>query len=151
MRLNGDSSSPTGAPWDIGSFPSTNAQFPSQFFYDRLVAVGPVNTISPYLAKSWTISPSTIVFTLRKDATCQDGTLITATVVAKSLHRFTDPTTKSSQAARLLTPGPYAISADDAAGTVTFTTAVADNELIWGFTNPQTGIICPAESRIPPA
>ena len=52
MRLNGEWSSPTGAPWDIGSFPSTNAQFISQFFYDRLIAVGPMNTISPYLAKS---------------------------------------------------------------------------------------------------
>ncbi len=72
-----------------------------------------MNTISPYLAKSWTTSPSTIVFTLRKDATRQDGTPITATVVANSLHRFTDPATKSSQAARLLTPGPYTISADD--------------------------------------
>ncbi len=144
MRLSGDWTSPTGAPWDIGSFPSTNGQFISQLFYDRLVAVGPKNTITPYLARSWTISPTTVVFTLRKDAVCQDGTPITPTVVANSLHRFTDPATKSSQAARLLTAGPYTISADDAAGTVTFTTAVPFNELIWGFANPQTGIICPA-------
>ena len=144
MRLNGDWTSSSGAPWDIGSFPSTNAQFISQLFYDRLVAVGPKNTVAPYLAKSWTITPATIVFTLRKDAVCQDGTPITPTVVAKSLHRFTDPGTKSSQAARLLTAGPFTITPDDAAATVTFTTAIPSNELIWGFTNPQTGIICPA-------
>ncbi len=33
MRLNDDWSIPTGAPWDLGSFPSTNAQFISQFIW----------------------------------------------------------------------------------------------------------------------
>src|SRR5262245_9165728 len=138
-RISGD-----WTTWDLDAFPSIDAQNISLYFYDRLLAVGPRNNLVPYLARSWTATPINVTFTLRKDARCADGTPITASVVATSLHRFVDPPTRSSQATRLVTAGPYTITADDAAGTVSFGVATPDNELQWAFANPQLGIICPA-------
>lgn len=138
-RISGD-----WTTWDLDAFPSIDAQNISLFFYDRLLAVGSHNNLVGYLAKSWTATPTQVQFTLRKDAKCADGTQVTATVVANSLHRFVDPPTRSSQAARLVTAGPYTITADDAAGTVSFGIATPNNELQWAFINPQLGIICPA-------
>ena len=138
-RISGD-----WTTWDLDAFPSIDAQNISLYFYDRLLAVGSKNNLVPYLAKSWTATPTNVTFTLRKDARCADGTPITPTVVATSLHRFVDPPTRSSQATRLVTAGPYMITADDAAGTVSFGIASADNELQWAFANPQLGIMCPS-------
>jgi peptide/nickel transport system substrate-binding protein len=138
-RISGD-----WTTWDLDAFPSIDGQNISLFFYDRLLAVGPKNNLVPYLAKSWTATPTRVQFTLRKGARCADGTPITATVVANSLHRFVDPPTRSSQATRLVTAGPYTITADDAAGTVNFGIATPDNELQWAFINPQLGIMCPS-------
>ena len=55
--------------------------------YDRLVALDKGKVV-PYLAKSWTIGPGSVTFDLRTDATCTDGTRVTADVVAKSMRRF---------------------------------------------------------------
>jgi len=139
QRVNGD-----WTTWDLASFPTTVGQYLSMYFYDRLVAVGPKNDIVPYVAKSYNITPTSITFTLRTDVKCADGTPITPTVVANSFHHLLDAPTRSSQANRLFTGGPTKIASDDNAGTVTFTNPTANNELIWGFTNPQAGIICPA-------
>src|SRR5260370_35952471 len=48
----------------------------------------------------------------------------------------------------LFGPGPYSVSADSSAGTVTFTTGRPFSDLVWAFVNiypgTHTGIICPA-------
>src|SRR5258708_34889412 len=44
--------------------------------YDRLVAVGPTGNLVPYLATSWTITPTSVTFKLRSDASCSDGTKV---------------------------------------------------------------------------
>src|SRR5262245_52008739 len=63
--------------------------------YDRMVALDAKGTVIPYLARSWNQTPSSVVFTLRRDATCSDGTPVTPTVVANSLNvSFQNPNTK---------------------------------------------------------
>src|SRR5437660_6464322 len=56
-----------------------------QLAYDRLLYLSPSGKIEPYLASSWTTTPSSATFTIRKGPTCSDGTPITASVVANSL------------------------------------------------------------------
>lgn len=135
IRLNG--------PWDqldIQDFPAANSWWLSQSMYDRLVAVGPGGKLLPYLARSWTQTASSATFTLRTDATCADGTPVTPTVVANSFKRFF----KGSQAARLFGAGPYSVSANDAAHTFAVSLGTPYSDLVYGFTQPSTGIICPA-------
>ncbi len=61
--------------------------------YDYLVDVTPQNTISPRLAREWTVSEDgkTYVFTLVENATFHDGTLFTAEDVVWTFNRLRDP------------------------------------------------------------
>ena len=117
--------------------------------YDRLIALDSSGRIVPYLATSWTQTPNSVTFTIRKGATCEDGTPVTPTVVANSFKRLVSPEiVKASPVVAwgryYLGPGPYTITADDAAGTFTFADQNPYTELLVGFLWPQTGIICPA-------
>ena len=112
--------------------------------YDRLLELDSTGHQIPYLAKSWVETPTSIKFTLRGDATCSDGTPVTATVVANSLKRLVDPATNSTTVRRVFGPGPYTISADDAARSVTFSLGTPFSDLLSGFADPVTGIVCPA-------
>lgn len=135
IRLSGD--------WDhldIQNFPSAASWNLSTAIYDRLVAVGPNGKLLPYLAKSWKQTASSVTFTLRNDATCADGTPVTPTVVANSFRRFF----KLSQAPRQFGPGPYTVTADDAAGTFTVSLGTPYSDLVYSFTVASTGIVCPA-------
>src|SRR4029077_8730130 len=102
--------------------------------------------LRPYLADSWEVTPTSITFKLRKDATCSDGTPVTPTVVRNSFQRMID--VKSPYRATLWGPGPYSVAADDAAGTFTFTVGTPFSTLVWGFSDTfpgvTTGIVCPA-------
>lgn len=97
--------------------------------YDSLVAVGPDGKVVPYLAKSWNATPTSITFSLRDDATCPDGSKLTPTAVKNSFQRGV----KTQGASGFLGPGPYSLSADDAAGTFTWTTQTADSDAIYWF------------------
>jgi peptide/nickel transport system substrate-binding protein len=109
--------------------------------YDRLLAYDGAKIV-PYLAKSWKASPSTINFTLRTDATCADGTPVTATVVANSLKRTFSV---FSGVVQEFGPGPYDISADDATATVTIKLGTPNSDAFYFFADPQAGgIVCPA-------
>ena len=75
----------------------------------------------PYLAESWQQTPTSLTFKLRTDATCADGSKVTATLVADNWKRLLNPDKASQNAAQFLGPGPYGINADDAAATVSIT------------------------------
>ena len=106
--------------------------------YDTLIAVGPNGKLVPYLAKSWDQTASSIKFTLRNDATCSDGTRITATAVKNSWERGV----KAAGAAAIFGKGPYTLSADDATGTFTWSTQTPASDAIYYFA--WTGfIVCP--------
>lgn len=107
-------------------------------FYDRLVA-NDNGKLVPYLAKSWTTTPTTITFNLTPTATCSDGTPVTATLVKNSFQPFfQSPTGK-----RVLGAGPFTVNADDANHTITFTSPTPNVDAIFGFSEPQAGIVCP--------
>jgi peptide/nickel transport system substrate-binding protein len=61
--------------------------------YDYLVDVTPQNTISPRLAREWTVSEDgkIYVFSLIENATFHDGTLFTADDVVWTFDRLRDP------------------------------------------------------------
>lgn len=74
--------------------------------YDNLVVQLPDNTIKPWLATEWSISPDgkSYTFKLRKDVKFQDGTPFNAEAVKYSYDRILDPATKAANASALLKP-----------------------------------------------
>ncbi len=121
---------------------NATANFVSTALYDTLIALDPDTAEPlPYLAKSWTQTPTSVTFTLRTDATCADGTPVTATVVKNSVDAFVK---LSPAAATTVGAGPFTTTANDAAATVTVTSATPNTEMIFGFGQPGTGIVCPA-------
>jgi peptide/nickel transport system substrate-binding protein len=115
--------------------------------YDALVIVGPdpkdptKPTMLPYLATSWEQSPTQIVFKLRNDATCTDGTRVTPSLV----KRTADIRFKGTAVTDAFGPGPYTTTADDAAGTFTVAFGTPFSEAIWGFLGYNgLQVVCPA-------
>jgi peptide/nickel transport system substrate-binding protein len=114
--------------------------------YGTLLAQTPSGKLEPYMASKWTATSSKITFTLKKGMTCSDGTPVTPTVVKNSLQHMIN--IKAINNAVLWGPGPYTVTSNNAAGTVTFATATPYSPLAYGFSNSfpgtMTGIVCPA-------
>jgi peptide/nickel transport system substrate-binding protein len=111
--------------------------------YDRLVAVNAKGAIVPYLAKSWTVKPGSVTFDLRTDATCSDGTPVTAQVVADSLKYSFNGTPGSIITKFRFAPGPFIVTVVDATHVnVNVTQPLTD--LLYPFAAFQASIICPA-------
>jgi peptide/nickel transport system substrate-binding protein len=117
--------------------------------YDRLVARGADGKMIPYLAESWTADASSATFKIRKDATCEDGTPVTPTVVKDSFTRLFDPKTPSFNRPRIFGPGPYTLAADDAAGTFKLTIGSPTSDLLAAFSHYAAGVICPEGLKDP--
>jgi peptide/nickel transport system substrate-binding protein len=114
--------------------------------YSTLLLEDPHGQLTGYLASSWTDTPTTMKFTLKKGITCSDGTHLTASDVAASLKYFFASNAFGKVPA--FGPGPYTVTADDSANTVTVTLGTPDADAIWGFDDQypghETSIICPA-------
>lgn len=128
-----DPSSPSGPNPDLDIITA---------LYDRLVAPGPNGTILPYVAKSWSISPSakSITFNLRSGVVCSDGTALTASDIAKSFDRLF----KSPGVEFALTGGPFTAVPNNSKNEITFTSQNPSPSALYGFASPFAGIICPA-------
>lgn len=140
----GEITSRLTADWtgfDPQNIASGNASGVISGVYDRLVSLSADIKLVPYLAKSWKSSPTSIQFTLRSDVTCSDGTKLTPTDVAKSFQRLID---KKLVAPSLWGPGPYTVSADDAASTFTLSLGTPWSDAIYGFANTSASVLCPA-------
>lgn len=112
--------------------------------YDTLVRRDDSGLV-PGLAAEWTATPTSATFTIRKGATCSDGTEITPTIVKNSLEYFARPDSPSTQVVYTFGPGNTPkITADDAAGTVTITLSAPWPYLVDAMSVSSTGIICPA-------
>ncbi|WP_104045422.1 ABC transporter substrate-binding protein [Arthrobacter sp. ZGTC412] len=96
------------------------------------------------LATEWTSTPSQAVLTLRKGATCSDGTEITPTVVKNSLEFFARPDTGSTVPPQVFGGNVPVITANDDAGTVTIDLETPWPDLLTGLSISSTGIVCPA-------
>lgn len=119
--------------------------------YDRLVA-DVDGEVVPYLATDWEVTPDSGTFTLRDDATCADGTPVTPKVVANSFDRlFNEQPKRGVNLPSLFGPGPYEVSADETAGTVTIALGSPYSGLLSALAQPESGIVCPAGLADPEA
>ena len=107
--------------------------------YDSLLTLSPDGKIIPYVARSWEQTPNTITFHLRDDATCADGTKVTATVVKNSITRGL----KGNSNIANYGPGQRTVTADDATGTVKVDLGVPYTGAIITFATTGGSIICP--------
>ncbi len=75
--------------------------------YDSLVVQMPDQSIKPWLATEWTVSPDgkSYTFKLREDVKFHDGTPFNAAAVKYNFDRIVNPATKSRFAVTLI--GPY--------------------------------------------
>lgn len=91
---------------DLHAISHTNAQWLGRLLYDNLVYLDDKGEITPWLAKSWTISPDgkTYTFHLRDDVTFSDGAKFNAEAVRVNLEHMRDPATKSPLAAAYIAP-----------------------------------------------
>jgi peptide/nickel transport system substrate-binding protein len=114
--------------------------------YDRLVYLSPTGKLEPYLASSWKTTPDSVTFTIRRGPTCDDGTPVTATVVANSLKYELAKSTAGPYLQYVTGPGALkSITANTGANTVTVTLTKPYNALLTSFSVPfATPIICPA-------
>ena len=116
----------------------------SRFLFDSLLRRDSTG-ITGGLASTFTAnSSSDYTFEIRDDATCADGTPLTATVVADSLTYLADPESGSTFRSLIFGTGGATISADDATSTVSIALTQPWSELFAGLTLAQSGIICPA-------
>lgn len=100
-----------------------------RFLYSRLVEVKDDGTVTSGLAEKWTADTTTATFTLRDKLTCEDGTPLTATVVAANIAHVVDPATASPLVGLQVQPGTTAVG-DDATRTVTVTSGRPDAFLL---------------------
>ena len=114
----------------------------SSLMYAPLVYKDDGNVFVPGLAEKWDITPEGGVFTIRKGATCGDGSEITPTVVADSLKKFAGG--GSSFPSTTFGPGEPTFKADDSNGTVTVGLAQPWTDLLSGLALPASGIVCAA-------
>ncbi|MDD0976153.1 ABC transporter substrate-binding protein [Pseudomonas fontis] len=92
--------------FDVHSISHGNVQWLGRILFDCLVYQDERGNISPWLAKSWDISPDgkTYTFHLRDDVTFSDGEKFNARAVQINLEHMRDPATKSPLAAAYIAP-----------------------------------------------
>lgn len=109
------------------------------------------NSVVGGLASSWKISPKVGTFTIRKGATCDDGSAITPSVVAASLKIFVSPKVGSPFVGQVFGQAPSSITANDKAGTVTIKLAKPWADMLTGLAKSVTGIVCAPGLKDPAA
>jgi ABC-type transport system substrate-binding protein len=115
--------------------------------FDTLLRQGETEGYVGGLATDWSsTSASDYTFTIRKDATCSDGTPITPTVVANSFGYLIGLEDAGAQTWKnqAFGSGTPTFTPDDAAGTLAISLSAPYSQMFGGLTRPGTGIICPA-------
>lgn len=92
----------------------------AQFAYDPLIQESASGAIVSGLASAWRQSGNSVTFTLKKGATCSDGSRVTPSLIARNISYVANPKNKSPLLGLDLPPGTTA-HAGSAAGTVTLT------------------------------
>jgi peptide/nickel transport system substrate-binding protein len=131
-----------------GFDPAKTASLPdyvvARYGFDTLVRKD-AGGLVPGLATEWTSTPTSATFTLRQDATCDDGTPITPTVVKRSLDYLAAASTASPVAVIVFGPGNTpTITADDAARTVKVELPNPNSDLVTALSIASAGVVCPA-------
>ncbi len=134
----------------LGSVLNTPGTLVITAFYDRLVSYDAKGILTGYVAKSWKTTATTVTFTVRTDVKCTDGTVLKPSDIAASVKAVlaAAPLTGAS---RLFGTGPFTVTSDDAAATVTVTSGSPFTNMISGFSDPYSSIVCPAGLADPKA
>lgn len=136
------SSDPTSLDPNLGTVAADFVM--ARMLNDQLVRRDDNGEIIAGIAAAWTAGATSAEFTLRPDATCTDGTKLTASGVAKVLTRFADPATKATAAAQVFGAGnKVTATGDDASGKVSIKLDKPWSDLLYGLALPQAGIVCP--------
>jgi peptide/nickel transport system substrate-binding protein len=113
--------------------------------YDRFVYTDDKGHILPYLATSWTVTPTSIALHVKQGVKCADGSALTPADMAAALRRFTSPQTKSPTVAEFFGAGPFTVTSTGE--TVTLRTKTPSATLLPGLS--QVAVICPAGLKNP--
>lgn len=72
---------------------SSGGKMINWFLYDRLLFIGPGGEFVPWRAEEWDVAPDglSVEFTIREGVTCQDGTALTPTAIAKWIRAMEEP------------------------------------------------------------
>jgi peptide/nickel transport system substrate-binding protein len=116
----------------------------NMLLYDRLIHLDAQGKLWPELAASWTVTPSSATFVLKKGPTCSDGTPVTPQVVAASITRMDAPATNSPNTSLSVGTAGYSVTTDNQANSVTVTTDAPFGDLLIGMSMPWASIVCPA-------
>jgi peptide/nickel transport system substrate-binding protein len=87
--------------------------------YDTLVADGKDGEILPQLAESWDVTPTRATFKIKQGVKCDDGSDMTADVVAANFERLKDPVAKVPFTSSFMGSTDYTVSVDEASNSVT--------------------------------
>jgi peptide/nickel transport system substrate-binding protein len=132
--------------FDVQLSTDSESQLAVNMAYSTLLYQDNQGKLQGYMAKSWKVAPNAVTFTLKQGMSCSDGTPVTPSVVKDSFQLFIER--KAPYLGILYGPGPYSASADDAAGTFTFTTGGPFTELVYSFSqvfpSSLSAVICPA-------
>lgn len=139
----------TGDPGELN--PITNAteagQIVASYAYQSLVAFPAGKDAQGAIAKSWTESTTELSFTLKDGVTCSDGSELTASDVKASFEYAQAEKTGSPYKGVYFPASGLTVTADDDAGTVTFTSADPQSFLLG--TIGLMPIVCGAGSDAP--
>ncbi|WP_422758546.1 ABC transporter substrate-binding protein [Paenarthrobacter sp. C1] len=105
-----------------------------RFLYSRLIEVGKDGTIRSGLASAWKADTTKATFTLRNDATCADGTAITASMLAENINFIADPKNGSPLIGVNVQAGTVA-TGDNATGMLSVTSGAPDAFLLENLGN----------------
>ena len=119
----------------------------ANYAYDPLVNLSPTGELVSGLASKWTATSRSALFTLRKGITCADGTVLTATDVARSLTYAADPKNQLAGALLFLPSIPFTVTGNDRTGTVSVAMSAP-----YSFIANTVGalpVVCPAGLKDP--
>ena len=130
--------------FDIQSEEASQNTFASGF-YDRLVAIDPNGKTVPYIATPTKVTTTAVTFKVHPGVKCSSGGTIDATMVYKSLKRLIAiPKARVNFMLAYFGNGPYSVSLNKKAQSVTFRTGTPYKYLLQGFTAPASVMLCPA-------
>ncbi|WP_158539295.1 ABC transporter substrate-binding protein [Renibacterium salmoninarum] len=91
---------------------SSTARSVINYLYDRMVFIDPSSgEVKPWLAESWTESPSQVSYKLKTGITCSDGSALTPQTVADNFNFVADKANKSPLRGAFV-PGDLVATAD---------------------------------------
>jgi peptide/nickel transport system substrate-binding protein len=119
---------------------TSDTQILDSFAYDNLIYQTESGVVLPGVARAWKASARSVTFTLRAGVTCSDGAKLTASDVAAVFNWVKNPKNHSDLPGVFL-PAAYTMTSDNAAGTVTITTARPYSFLLVGA--GAVPLVCP--------